>query len=108
MSEGLEDERKDEPAASFGFASVAADAKQGLVNRVFARVARRYDLMNDLMSGGLHRLWKDELVAWLRPAQGGAFRPPRRGWRHGRHRHPGSGRRRAHRRGRSFATSAPR
>ncbi len=73
MSEGLEDERKDEPPASFGFASVAADAKQGLVNGVFARVARRYDLMNDLMSGGLHRLWKDELVAWLAPPKGAPF-----------------------------------
>jgi len=37
------------------FAEVAGDAKQGLVNEVFTRVARRYDLMNDLMSGGLHR-----------------------------------------------------
>jgi demethylmenaquinone methyltransferase/2-methoxy-6-polyprenyl-1,4-benzoquinol methylase len=54
-------------AADFGFASVAAEAKQGLVNEVFARVARRYDLMNDLMSGGLHRLWKDDLIGWLAP-----------------------------------------
>ena len=43
------------------------EAKQGLVNKVFARVAPRYDLMNDLMSGGLHRLWKDDLVSWLAP-----------------------------------------
>src|SRR5579859_1474408 len=50
---------------SFGFQSVAAADKQGLVDQVFDRVARRYDLMNDLMSGGLHRLWKDALVAWL-------------------------------------------
>ena len=55
------------PKASFGFAPVAADAKQGLVNDVFARVAPRYDLMNDLMSGGLHRLWKSDLVSWLAP-----------------------------------------
>lgn len=55
---------------SFGFASVAADAKQGLVNEVFARVARNYDLMNDLMSGGLHRLWKDDMIAWLAPPKG--------------------------------------
>src|SRR5512141_3037167 len=53
--------------AAFGFRQVAADARQGLVNDVFARVAGRYDLMNDLMSGGLHRLWKDDLVAWLAP-----------------------------------------
>jgi demethylmenaquinone methyltransferase/2-methoxy-6-polyprenyl-1,4-benzoquinol methylase len=56
--------------ASFGFASVAPEAKQGLVNSVFSRVARRYDLMNDLMSGGLHRLWKDELVTVLSPPKG--------------------------------------
>jgi demethylmenaquinone methyltransferase/2-methoxy-6-polyprenyl-1,4-benzoquinol methylase len=55
---------------SFGFASVAASAKQGLVNEVFARVAPRYDLMNDLMSGGLHRLWKDDLISWLAPPKG--------------------------------------
>jgi demethylmenaquinone methyltransferase/2-methoxy-6-polyprenyl-1,4-benzoquinol methylase len=56
--------------ASFGFARVAEDAKQGLVNDVFARVAPRYDLMNDLMSGGLHRLWKSDLVSWLAPPKG--------------------------------------
>jgi demethylmenaquinone methyltransferase/2-methoxy-6-polyprenyl-1,4-benzoquinol methylase len=53
--------------ASFGFREVGLDDKQGLVDQVFGRVARRYDLMNDLMSGGLHRLWKDALVAWLGP-----------------------------------------
>ncbi len=62
-------ERKESQAggASFGFASVAPGEKQGLVNEVFARVARRYDLMNDLMSGGFHRLWKDDLIGWLAP-----------------------------------------
>jgi demethylmenaquinone methyltransferase/2-methoxy-6-polyprenyl-1,4-benzoquinol methylase len=53
--------------ADFGFGDVRADAKQVLVDRVFDRVARRYDLMNDLMSGGLHRLWKRMLVDWLAP-----------------------------------------
>jgi demethylmenaquinone methyltransferase/2-methoxy-6-polyprenyl-1,4-benzoquinol methylase len=53
--------------ASFGFKEVAPDARQGLVNDVFSAVAGRYDLMNDLMSGGLHRLWKDDLIAWLAP-----------------------------------------
>jgi demethylmenaquinone methyltransferase/2-methoxy-6-polyprenyl-1,4-benzoquinol methylase len=53
--------------ASFGFREVAAADKQRLVDDVFHRVADRYDLMNDLMSGGLHRLWKDALVAWLAP-----------------------------------------
>jgi demethylmenaquinone methyltransferase/2-methoxy-6-polyprenyl-1,4-benzoquinol methylase len=53
--------------ASFGFRSVAVAEKQSLVDAVFDRVAGRYDLMNDLMSAGLHRLWKDALVAWLAP-----------------------------------------
>jgi demethylmenaquinone methyltransferase / 2-methoxy-6-polyprenyl-1,4-benzoquinol methylase len=53
--------------ATFGFRRVAEEARQSLVNDVFARVAQRYDLMNDLMSAGLHRLWKDELIAWLAP-----------------------------------------
>ena len=52
---------------SFGFRDVPEGERQGLVNSVFASVAERYDLMNDLMSGGLHRLWKDDLVAWLAP-----------------------------------------
>lgn len=57
-------------SARFGFTPVPEDEKQGMVNAVFARVARRYDLMNDLMSAGLHRLWKDDLVAWLNPPRG--------------------------------------
>jgi demethylmenaquinone methyltransferase/2-methoxy-6-polyprenyl-1,4-benzoquinol methylase len=53
--------------ASFGFQEVAEGARQRLVNDVFSAVAERYDLMNDLMSGGLHRLWKDDVIAWLAP-----------------------------------------
>jgi len=53
--------------APFGFGDVGPEERQRLVNAVFAAVAERYDLMNDLMSGGLHRLWKDDLVAWLNP-----------------------------------------
>jgi demethylmenaquinone methyltransferase/2-methoxy-6-polyprenyl-1,4-benzoquinol methylase len=56
--------------ADFGFAEVPAGEKAGLVGGIFSRVARRYDLMNDLMSGGLHRLWKDTLVDDLRPRDG--------------------------------------
>jgi demethylmenaquinone methyltransferase/2-methoxy-6-polyprenyl-1,4-benzoquinol methylase len=56
--------------ASFGFRAVGAETKQGLVNEVFASVAARYDQMNDLMSGGLHRLWKDDFVAMLNPPKG--------------------------------------
>ena len=67
MSEDLENAGPEGPKTSFGFASVAEGAKQGLVNAVFARVARNYDLMNDLMSGGLHRLWKSEFVNLLVP-----------------------------------------
>ena len=51
----------------FGFRDVPENERQGLVNEVFATVAERYDLMNDLMSGGLHRLWKDDLIGWLNP-----------------------------------------
>lgn len=51
----------------FGSTAVGEGERQGLVNRVFARVASRYDLMNDLMSGGLHRLWKDDMLNWLAP-----------------------------------------
>ena len=52
---------------AYGFREVGAGEKQGLVNEVFHKVAGRYDLMNDLMSAGLHRLWKDAMVAWLNP-----------------------------------------
>jgi demethylmenaquinone methyltransferase / 2-methoxy-6-polyprenyl-1,4-benzoquinol methylase len=58
---------------SFGFRTVSEDEKQGLVNEVFHRVASRYDLMNDLMSAGMHRVWKDGMVNWLSP-------PKREGW----------------------------
>lgn len=62
-------------AGTFGFRKVAEDERQGLVNRVFASVAERYDLMNDLMSGGLHRLWKDDLVSMIDAPRGdGPFR----------------------------------
>jgi demethylmenaquinone methyltransferase/2-methoxy-6-polyprenyl-1,4-benzoquinol methylase len=51
----------------FGFRDVPLERKQGLVDDVFHRVANRYDLMNDLMSAGLHRGWKDALVIALDP-----------------------------------------
>src|SRR5260221_3295606 len=57
-------------AASFGFRAVPEGERQGLVNKVFASVADRYDLMNDLMSGGLHRLWKRELITMLNAPRG--------------------------------------
>lgn len=46
----------------FGFRTVGAEEKQGLVGGVFSSVAGSYDIMNDLMSGGMHRLWKNEFV----------------------------------------------
>jgi demethylmenaquinone methyltransferase / 2-methoxy-6-polyprenyl-1,4-benzoquinol methylase len=56
-----------EKDAAFGFRKVREADKQGLVNDVFAKAAERYDQMNDLMSGGLHRLWKDDFVTLLNP-----------------------------------------
>ena len=59
----------------FGFRNVPLADKQDLVDDVFRKVARRYDLMNDLMSGGLHRAWKDALVTAVNPPrQSKAFR----------------------------------
>jgi demethylmenaquinone methyltransferase/2-methoxy-6-polyprenyl-1,4-benzoquinol methylase len=55
--------------ADFGFNKVPLARKQRLVDEVFDRVATRYDLMNDLMSGGLHRLWKDALVSQVKPSR---------------------------------------
>ena len=57
-------------SVSFGFRDVPEGERQGLVNSVFATVAERYDVMNDLMSGGLHRLWKRDFVSWLNPPSG--------------------------------------
>ncbi|MBV9968676.1 MAG: bifunctional demethylmenaquinone methyltransferase/2-methoxy-6-polyprenyl-1,4-benzoquinol methylase UbiE, partial [Xanthobacteraceae bacterium] len=57
----------------FGFRMVDLAAKQRMVDAVFHRVARRYDLMNDLMSGGLHRFWKDAMVGMLDLPRGGRY-----------------------------------
>ena len=57
-------------SATFGYRDVEAGAKAGLVRGVFERVAGRYDLMNDLMSLGTHRLWKDAAAARLNPQPG--------------------------------------
>jgi demethylmenaquinone methyltransferase / 2-methoxy-6-polyprenyl-1,4-benzoquinol methylase len=58
------------PETHFGFRHVPLEDKQGLVDDVFDRVARRYDLMNDLMSAGLHRAWKEALVTAANPPRG--------------------------------------
>jgi 2-methoxy-6-polyprenyl-1,4-benzoquinol methylase len=54
----------------FGFRTIDRQEKQNLVRQVFSSVAPSYDVMNDLMSGGLHRLWKDRLVEMLAPFPG--------------------------------------
>ncbi len=59
-----------ERSAAFGARDVDPAAKPGLVRGVFDSVAARYDLMNDLMSGGVHRLWKDAAAARLNPQPG--------------------------------------
>ncbi len=56
--------------ASFGYREVDPSEKPGLVRGVFDSVAGRYDLMNDLMSGGVHRLWKRSMIDWLHPRPG--------------------------------------
>ncbi len=69
------DAPRDAPAGAqaethFGYRTVPEAEKAGLVEGVFASVAARYDLMNDLMSGGVHRIWKDAMIDWLAPRPG--------------------------------------
>jgi demethylmenaquinone methyltransferase/2-methoxy-6-polyprenyl-1,4-benzoquinol methylase len=60
---------------TYGFQAVGgAEEKQARVNEVFHRVAERYDLMNDLMSAGLHRVWKSAMVNWLAPSKHKGFK----------------------------------
>jgi demethylmenaquinone methyltransferase/2-methoxy-6-polyprenyl-1,4-benzoquinol methylase len=54
----------------FGFQTVDETEKAGMVHGVFTNVASRYDVMNDVMSGGVHRLWKDAMMDWLAPRNG--------------------------------------
>ena len=58
---------------SFGHEEVAPEEKTARVRGVFSAVARRYDVMNDVMSGGMHRLWKDDFVRRVRPRPGEAI-----------------------------------
>ncbi len=55
---------------SFGYEDVAPEDKTRRVGEVFSNVARNYDLMNDAMSGGMHRLWKDRFVRRVKPRAG--------------------------------------
>ncbi len=59
----MEDKNPDQGLTHFGFRDVPVAEKQKLVGQVFSSVAQRYDLMNDLMSLGIHRLWKRYFVA---------------------------------------------
>ncbi|MDW3180470.1 bifunctional demethylmenaquinone methyltransferase/2-methoxy-6-polyprenyl-1,4-benzoquinol methylase UbiE [Roseobacter sp.] len=54
----------------FGFETVPEGEKAGRVQGVFSSVASKYDIMNDVMSGGIHRLWKDAMMDWLAPRPG--------------------------------------
>ena len=69
MSEVSDDPRPadSEATASFGYREVKREEKEPLVRQVFDSVAGRYDLMNDLMSAGIHRLWKASLVSQVAP-----------------------------------------
>ncbi|XXK34674.1 bifunctional demethylmenaquinone methyltransferase/2-methoxy-6-polyprenyl-1,4-benzoquinol methylase UbiE [Rhodobacteraceae bacterium nBUS_22] len=59
-----------EKTTHFGFETVSESEKAGRVQGVFGSVASRYDIMNDVMSGGIHRLWKDAMMDWLAPRSG--------------------------------------
>ncbi len=67
MADNLSDETDSGRSVDFGFRQVPREAKQGMVRAVFDSVASRYDLMNDLMSLGVHRLWKRRFLAALTP-----------------------------------------
>ena len=54
----------------FGFQTVGEDEKAGMVHGVFTSVASKYDVMNDVMSMGVHRIWKDAMMDWLAPRPG--------------------------------------
>lgn len=54
----------------FGYQEVPEDQKAGMVHGVFTNVASKYDIMNDVMSGGVHRIWKDAMMDWLAPHAG--------------------------------------
>ncbi|RST30546.1 class I SAM-dependent methyltransferase [Sphingomonas ginkgonis] len=60
----------EQPQVNFGDQLVTPEEKTRKVGAVFTSVARRYDLMNDLMSGGMHRLWKDRFVRRVKPRSG--------------------------------------
>lgn len=60
----------DQSTTHFGFQTVPEGDKAGMVHGVFTRVASKYDIMNDVMSMGIHRVWKDAMMDWLAPRPG--------------------------------------
>ncbi|WP_336987314.1 class I SAM-dependent methyltransferase [Altererythrobacter aquiaggeris] len=58
---------------SFGYEDIATEEKTARVGEVFSKVAEKYDIMNDAMSGGMHRLWKDRFVRRVKPRPGEAI-----------------------------------
>jgi demethylmenaquinone methyltransferase/2-methoxy-6-polyprenyl-1,4-benzoquinol methylase len=60
----------DQKTTHFGFQTVDEGEKAGMVHGVFTRVASKYDVMNDAMSFGIHRIWKDAMMDWLAPRPG--------------------------------------
>ena len=63
-------EDRDARTTHFGYKDVAEDQKAGMVHGVFTNVASKYDIMNDVMSMGIHRIWKDAMMDWLAPRDG--------------------------------------
>lgn len=56
-----------EDTTHFGFETIPSSEKAGRVRNLFGSVASKYDIMNDVMSGGVHRLWKEAMMDWLAP-----------------------------------------
>lgn len=65
-----EEKLKNKGTTHFGFSTVKEEEKQSMVRGVFDSVAEKYDIMNDVMSGGLHRAWKIDFIRDLRPREG--------------------------------------
>ncbi|MDX8346433.1 bifunctional demethylmenaquinone methyltransferase/2-methoxy-6-polyprenyl-1,4-benzoquinol methylase UbiE [Cognatiyoonia sp. IB215446] len=61
---------KPQNTTHFGFETIQEDDKAGRVQSVFSSVANKYDIMNDVMSAGIHRIWKDAMMDWLAPRAG--------------------------------------
>ena len=67
LDQNIANQDADQGSVDFGYRTVQRSDKAGLVHGVFNSVASRYDLMNDLMSGGIHRLWKSAMIDWMAP-----------------------------------------